>query len=816
MDDPIDNASVIEQCAHCSSNMDVSALRPFSNAVCPNCGEATRVLKQMGGYTISEKIGIGGMSVVYRARDAILGRDVALKVLNESCSAQPERIAKFEDEARIMAKVQNEHMVKIYSVGKEWGAFYIAMELIDGSDLETFVKGSGPIIEPQVLEIALQIVDGLQAAWKVGMLHRDIKPANILLDSSGVAKIVDFGLSLLNTQAAQAAEVWATPFYAPPETLLQQPEDFRSDMYALGCSLFQLLVGRPPFEEIPQSITALLEVKKKLPRLQAVAPDISPATCRIVNRLMEFSPGKRYASYEELKLDIQCAFNQLQTHREDWAERRRTLIRQAGRAKVRNIGLASLGGVLIVSLVVFLIMREPPPPPSHVVETPAATEVPVRPSADQVHDIGGMYRNAQEALEKGELEVAKQYFSKILDIPSCPLSTCTWASLQSALCSFTLGNYQDAADAVRRMHEKLKSEDPAAMNGTMKELAGLIHYMNGKADSADSFEGAPSGTVNVYLLVADSFKQWVDLKYRAVLDRTDELRKIADDAEHMGSARIAGIWLKYLSPFIQDAQLLDNIARLPEESEADLDLKGKAIDANEHNGTAPGSQFRQVLKSFKLALNVSREELKAKIQAARNLGEGQAEQAAPPSGQPVPPSFDDFFNQEMAAFWETWDFDTLREHFRIEAEKTGNDNNRVLLDTIIEMSGIADAWVDQLGDEMAKLPAASRTVTLMNGNRVTANGIRDGKLLLGSHPQGLKQVDLPLLGAENLIRIHRECAGKAGSNPDAVKKRHIGAVVFLQLIGQSEQAKLAANVIIANDADFAQDWKRWTMVLDAN
>ncbi|MEG2328077.1 MAG: serine/threonine-protein kinase, partial [Akkermansia sp.] len=176
-------------------------------ADCPTCQTMFRVHETMGPYVIKGKIGAGGMSVVYRAQDSILGRASALKILNETYALQEERIKRFESEAQIMAKVQHPNIVKIYGVGHAQEHFYIAMELIDGRDLETVMHSSGAIPEMKVLDIAIQLAEGLKAAWRGGVLHRDIKPANILIDSNGVAKIVDFGLSLLQNQQDQGEAI---------------------------------------------------------------------------------------------------------------------------------------------------------------------------------------------------------------------------------------------------------------------------------------------------------------------------------------------------------------------------------------------------------------------------------------------------------------------------------------------------------------------------------------------------------------------------------------------------------------------------------
>ncbi len=175
----------------------------------------------MGPYRITGKLGKGGMSVVFRAEDAVLGREVALKVLNDTYAGDALRCERFEREARIMARVSHENLVQLYAVGRDQGLFYIAMELVEGNGLDALIAAEERVPEDRVLRLTLDIVRGLDAAWNAGLMHRDIKPANVLLSPDGAAKIVDFGLSLLHSESDMEREIWVTPYYAAPETLLR-------------------------------------------------------------------------------------------------------------------------------------------------------------------------------------------------------------------------------------------------------------------------------------------------------------------------------------------------------------------------------------------------------------------------------------------------------------------------------------------------------------------------------------------------------------------------------------------------------------------
>ena len=191
----------VVNCPACGQPMDVSLLPPYANAICPGCQALTRVKTRMGPYRITGKLGKGGMSVVFRAEDAVLGREVALKVLNDAYAGDALRCERFEREARIMARVSHENLVQLYAVGRDQGLFYIAMELVEGSGLDALIAAEERVPEDRVLRLTLDIVRGLDAAWNAGLMHRDIKPANVLLSPDGVVKIVDFGLSLLHSES---------------------------------------------------------------------------------------------------------------------------------------------------------------------------------------------------------------------------------------------------------------------------------------------------------------------------------------------------------------------------------------------------------------------------------------------------------------------------------------------------------------------------------------------------------------------------------------------------------------------------------------
>src|SRR5688572_2486238 len=217
--------------------------------------------RRLGVYQLHERVGAGGMGEVYRARDTRLQRDVAVKILPEVFAADSDRRTRFEREARVLASLNHPNIATIHGIEDEDGVHALVMELVEGETIaDRIVRGPLPV--SQALTIARQIADALDAAHERGIVHRDLKPANIKLTSSGLVKVLDFGLAKAVTeveagppQASQAATVTAgatqdglivgTPAYMSPEQMRGQPVDKRTDIWAFGCVLYEMITRNP-------------------------------------------------------------------------------------------------------------------------------------------------------------------------------------------------------------------------------------------------------------------------------------------------------------------------------------------------------------------------------------------------------------------------------------------------------------------------------------------------------------------------------------------------------------------------------------------
>jgi serine/threonine protein kinase len=298
----------VQSCPACGTKIDTSKIEPLARVACPKCGEKLRVDCSFDNFLLLETLGTGGMGTVYKARDTQLDRLVAQKLLRSESSSATDPTSQLQHEARVTASINHPHVVKVYSLGSDHGQFYVVMELVDHGSLEDLIEQLKRVPEERVLEIGIQIANGLAAAQEKRLIHRDIKPANILFSDEQTATIVDFGLAGTAEQKTEAkGEIWATPYYVAPENLNNEPEDFHSDIYSLGATLFQALAGRPPIEGEANSASALRELKNQPLILAEIAPDISDETSRTIMRMLSPNPAQRFSSYQELIKALQRA-----------------------------------------------------------------------------------------------------------------------------------------------------------------------------------------------------------------------------------------------------------------------------------------------------------------------------------------------------------------------------------------------------------------------------------------------------------------------------------------------------------------------------
>jgi DNA-directed RNA polymerase subunit RPC12/RpoP len=301
-----------QACSSCGTTVDTTAAEPLARIACPACGKKIRVERTFDHFVLVETLGVGGMGTVYKARDMQLDRFVALKLLRRDLGGEEDHKARLQQEARIAAAVSHPYVIQVFDSGTDHGQFYVVMELVDHGSLDDLMALQPRLPEQRVLEIGIQVAKGLRAAHRRGLIHRDVKPANILFVDEHAAKIGDFGLASTATQRwGIGGVVWGTPEYVAPERLNNDPEDFRSDIYSLGATLFHAIAGKPPIDASTNSSTALLESKQQPLDLQTAVPDVSVATVEVLQRMLAADPAQRFSSYDDLVADLERAWRAL-------------------------------------------------------------------------------------------------------------------------------------------------------------------------------------------------------------------------------------------------------------------------------------------------------------------------------------------------------------------------------------------------------------------------------------------------------------------------------------------------------------------------
>ncbi len=269
-------------------------------------------------YEIEKLIGEGGMANVYLARDTILDRKVAVKLLRGDLAGDEKFVRRFQREALSASSLSHPNIVEIYDVGEDEGNFYIVMEFIEGKTLKQLIKKRGVLSLPETMDIMLQLLDALASAHDSYIIHRDIKPQNIMIKESGLVKITDFGIAMaLNSaQLTQTNSVMGSVHYLPPEQASGKGSTIRSDIYSLGILMFEMLTGKVPFRGDSAVEIALKHMKEPLPSVREINPVVPQSVENIILKAAAKNPKNRYKDVREMADDIRTCLDESRENEE--------------------------------------------------------------------------------------------------------------------------------------------------------------------------------------------------------------------------------------------------------------------------------------------------------------------------------------------------------------------------------------------------------------------------------------------------------------------------------------------------------------------
>jgi tRNA A-37 threonylcarbamoyl transferase component Bud32 len=780
----------IAHCDGCGNAMNIAHVGPFANVACPVCGKHTRVKREFGPYTLLRRHAIGGMSVVFVAQDNALGREVAVKILNENYSADARRIQAFEEEARVTASFSHPHVVRVFTTGRAFDRYYIAMELVVGGHFEAKIEERGTIPEREMLPLAIQVAEGLKAAHAAGLIHRDIKPGNILLDGEGNAKIVDFGLALLLDKGgtAQAKEIWATPYYVPPETIEGHPEDFRSDMYAFGATLYHALAGKPPCNEESMATNLLRQAKRKVVPLRTAAAWITPRTCAVVDRAMAYDPKERFRSYDELISYLNDARKHLRngtpTPRPEAVLSKRRL--QAKRRTERLlIGAGVAAVVAAVAGSAWWLKDGSAPPPAPPGSQPVAG-IPAGPNPGNLGDpaaatrIGNLYREARAAVEAGEYESARARFTALREDSAVQEPTRSWAAVEAVLMPLLDGRPAAAREEAKRAAAHLAAaplEEPVMKNLLLTRLNEL-GQLSAIPATAEQLRGNSAVRIITWMLAG--LKNWEQGLLPVAVEFFQAVAAATpgqQDAWVAGYQKLAG---DYLSDF---KALTSPVFAVVPKDQAACDQALRDLDAILPALRTRGRAFFNV-QAWKFDL----ERLSRRVAAA-----------ATPVTQP-PPNLATVLG-ELARHGGQCDFSAAAAYLRsLPADPPGATRKSLLALTDSAAIFMSDLGMDLKRGEVA---VAGRLRSGKAFTKVAATDLAGHLLVTFNGPS--RECAWAEIAPDSVIEIYRVVIR---NEQDETKKlrRHETAIAFEWLAGDRAAAVAKAAQLAKNNPAFKNRW----------
>lgn len=760
--------------------MNIATVPPYSRVVCPGCNAENRVKKQFGPYILSRRHAIGGMSSVFIANDETLGREVALKILSEEYSSDEKRIAAFEEEARLTASFSHPNVVRVFTTGRAFGRFYIAMEFVPGGHFEKQIRERGQIPETELLPLAIQVADGLKGAQSAGLIHRDVKPGNILLDAEGNAKIVDFGLALVTKGGqATASEIWATPYYVPPEAIEGGAEDFRADIYAFGATLYHALAGKPPCDEESMATDVLREAKRRIVPLKKAAPHLLDETCAVIDRAMAYEPIHRFGSYDDMIAGLKAALKA--AHGEgvrdeqgvSKAERRLQLRRQK---KQKTFAVASAVVLALAGLGAIIAVNASNDPGGKSKPKPKVVDIEQDGGQESASEIAARYRAARAAMESGAYMKAESEFSALLADDKVQEPTRTWAGLEAIVAAMADGKMDAARKNSSAARDHLKASPaevgPGFRTGVEPVLDG---FRNFEFFPAEMDLGSQGNERYMGMLIA-GLKNWE----QGGLDQARPfLRAVASESSLGGDPVLA--WYQELAQqYLADYDILKSgpFGAMPETPEACRE----AIEELNRVLTLVNTKGR------------TRFNIRARQLDLAKLQRALANPASPPE-EPKPDLL-----AEIGILAKAYRFTEIVDM----VTKSKGDPPDCKRESILGISQSALVFLSEIEADLGEKPV-NLPVKLKDGTDVSSLVMSEGKLVGKLADGAIRDLNWTDFPTDQLIELHRELVKSPASEIDRLR-RHESAIAFEWLAGDRERAITAAARLSEESESFKGRW----------
>lgn len=793
-----ESSSVLMHCPECGEAFDIAGAPPYAKIACPHCAVLIRVRTAIGQYEIVGLLGEGGMSQVFRALDRHLGREVALKILHQSLSRDESLAAMFEREAKLTASIVHPNVVKVFSVGQDQGYFFIAMELLQATSLEQLIASQGGLAEDVVLRVALDVARGLKAAREEQLIHRDIKPGNMLVTGDGTTKLVDFGLALQQGGEDVSDDLWATPFYVPPEKLDGAPDTFLGDIYSLGATLYHALAGKPPFDANTSSMEELKEIKRRPIDLKAEAPAVSRATVKLVESMMSYRQEDRIPSYDEIIARV------------EEIRRRQFAVEPSGRGRTRNKRLplfAGAGALLLVAAAAGWLLQRPEPMDDGDLEIGDGERL----ITTGENSVTGRFLSGREKLAEGKFAEAEEIFASLATTGETSASTRIWSHFFLGTIRLFQGESALSRESFREVlaivpePETVQSEGVVFMKRAAVPLAEPLPVLAGDADfAADGLEALG--------LLAVGLKNWQDGELTSAETFLRAFSESHPPANHPWLAKLKG----RVAPFLAD---LDTIRSLPNpaaaSSEAELASQAEALRQGAEALLTRGAAPRLVKRRFaragslgKLAANRAAAEKRA-AETPEKSSDPRAMEAPVGEGAPAPPSAEEQADidalkgiaSSLAPLSQTLRFSTAAE--QVGGASMATPLGLSLRDELARAYASADTFLAGLTSALAASPFEG-TVRRRVGRDLEATvSAQDPSVWIVDLGFGPNEVGVEEFAPDWLLQL-----GEEKFPPPSAENSALWAswIHFGLLSGSGDRVEAKAGQLGVLDPDFAGPW----------